>query len=576
VPEDPDQPRHFPPPGELISQEPDPAPAPSSAPDWIREEAVFELSDTAREAENSHHPPATWFRRLAGAGNDYRLTRFMLLRFTGLVYLVAFLVAAQQLIPLVGENGLLPAPLMVERVVGQLGSPVAAFEKVPSLFWFRCSDATIQAVTWSGVALSLLVMIGFANVPMLLLMWALYLSLLPIGQDFMGYGWDIQMLETGFLAIFLAPLLDPRPFPARPPSIIIIFLYRWLIFRIMLGAGLIKLRGDGVWSFRELSALFYHYETQPVPNPLSRLLHFAPPWFHKAGVLWNHFIELVAPWFAFFPRTFRHVAGVLMAGFQIILIFSGNLSFLNWLTIIPCLACFDDSFWRRMLPAWIVRRAEGRAENTPRSDVRGVITLTFAFIVAWLSMGPVRNLLSSRQAMNNSFDRFHLVNTYGAFGSVDKERFEIVFEGTTDAVPEALAEWREYDFKAKPGNPMRRPPVITPYHYRLDWETWFPWSTPGLGRQGWLPHFIWKLLHNDPGTLSLLSGNPFPEQPPTYIRAVLYRYKFAPPGNAEGAWWTRERVRVFIAPLSKDDPKLLQILQANGWLKTDGGLAPSI
>jgi hypothetical protein len=168
------------------------------------------------------------------------------------------------------------------------------------------------------------------------------------------------------------------------------------------------------------------------------------------------------------------------------------------------------------------------------------------------------------------------VNTYGAFGSVDKERFEIVFEGTTDAVPEALAEWREYDFKAKPGNPMRRPPVITPYHYRLDWETWFPWSTPGLGRQGWVPHFIWKLLHNDPGTLGLLSGNPFPGQPPTYIRAVLYRYKFAPPGNAEGAWWTRERVRIFIAPLSKDDPKLLQILQANGWLKTDGGLAPSI
>ena len=520
------------------------------------------------DGEGEITPLAVMLRRLVRAGEGYRLTRFVLLRFTGLVYFIAFLVAAQQFIPLVGSDGLLPAEPMVLRAVEHHGSASAVFWKMPSFFWFHCSDTLIRAVTWSGVALSLVVLAGFANVPILLALWALYLSLLPIGQDFTGYGWDIQLLETGFLAIFLAPLFDPRPFPARAPSIVIITLYRWLIFRIMLGAGLIKLRGDEVWSFKELSALFYHYETQPVPNPLSRLLHFAPQWFHKAGVLWNHFVELVVPWFGFGPRVARHVAGFLMASFQVILILSGNLSFLNWLTIVPCLACFDDTFWRRLLPRRLVSLAEGSARaNVTRSEAHTTAVLTFAMVVVCLSIGPVKNLLSPGQAMNTSFDRLHLVNTYGAFGTVDKERFEIILEGTDEAVPEMLSVWKEYPFKAKPGDPARRPAIITPYHYRLDWESWFPWSRPGLGRQRWMPHLIWKLLHNDPGALSLLGPNPFPDQPPTFIRASLYRYKFAPLGNSEGLWWTRERVGTFINPVSKEDAKLLAILKANGWVE---------
>ncbi len=512
---------------------------------------------------------ATWLRIvswLEREGGRYHLTRFMLLRFTGLVYLAAFLSAALQFIPLVGHDGLLPADLWVQNELTAYASPWDAFWERPSLFWFHCSDALISIVTWAGVALSVLVLCGFANSIMLLIMWMLYLSLLPIGQEWLGYGWDIQILETGFLGVMLSPLLDPRPFPRRAPPVLIVWLYRWLIFRIMLGAGLIKIRGDDCW--RDLTALYYHYETQPVPNPLSRFLHFMPHWFQKCGVAWNHFVELVVPWFGFYGRTARRLAGILMAGFMIVLILSGNLSFLNWLTIIPCLACFDDSFWRKVLPSFITRRAPGpEAVALPPSQGRFIVSLAFAGIVACLSAGPVRNLLSSQQFMNTSFDRLHLVNTYGAFGSIDRERLELVFEGTSDNTPAWFARWQEYEFKAKPTDPLRRPVVITPYHYRLDWAAWYPWHRGSPGYKKWVIHFLWNLLQNDAGTLSLLHGNPFPDAPPRWVRVSLYRYHFAPAGNAEGAWWTRERLGDFIQPLSTDNEALRQLVTAQGWLR---------
>jgi hypothetical protein len=536
-------------------------------------------------------PPSRWWSRatgwLAGQGEHYRLTRFMLLRFTGLVYFIAFLSAAQQFPALVGHDGLLPADLMVSRVLERFGSPWEVFWQHPSIFWFHCTDHMIAAVTWTGTLLSLLVLAGFANAVMLFVLWALYLSLLPIGQEWLSYGWDIQILETGFLGMMLCPLLDPRPFPRRAPPVLVIWLYRWLIFRIMLGAGLIKWRGDACW--RDLTALYYHYETQPIPNPLSRWLHFMPKWFHQAGVLWNHIVELIVPWFGFlgrWPRRLlglrwtrfrgeegawgvflcpRHVAGVLMVSFQVILIFSGNLSFLNWLTIIPCLACFDDAFWRRVLPPFLVRMAEQSAkEPLPASRGHHTAVLVHAVVVLWLSIGPVQNLVSSEQAMNTSFDRLHLVNTYGAFGTVDRERYELVFEGTTDAVAGPLSDWREYEFKAKPTDVMRRPVIITPYHYRLDWAAWYPWHRVP-GRNEWLPNFLWKLLHNDPATLGLLGVNPFPDTPPKHVRALVYRYQFAPPDHPGGAWWIRERAGVHIPALSLDSPNLRQAVRQLSW-----------
>jgi hypothetical protein len=526
-------------------------------------ESVLPAAEIPMPVESRLRRTLRW---LENAGENYRLTRFVLLRFLGLVWFVAFLSAAQQFIPLVGHDGLLPADLFVERVVSRFGSPWAVFWEAPSLFWFRCDDAMILAVTWTGVMISALVMCGFANSLMLLVLWALYFSLLPIGQEWFQYGWDIQILETGFLGVMLCPLLDPRPFPRRAPPILIVWLYRWLIWRIMMGAGLIKLRSDSCWT--DLTALYYHYETQPIPNPLARWLHFAPKWFHQAGVLTNHFVELVVPWFGFYGRWARHISGVLMVGFMGVLIITGNLSFLNWLTIIPALACFDDSFWRKVLPRkWLGCADASAAEHVGCSRVHLIVTLLFSGIVLWLSIAPVKNLFfTDQQAMNGSFDKLHLVNTYGAFGSIDRERFELVFEGTQDSIPEMLADWREYEFKAKPTDPMRRPVVITPYHYRLDWAAWFPWSKVP-GRNDWLPHFLWKLLHNDPGTLSLLAGNPFPDAPPKWLRVSVYRYKFAPPGQADGAWWTREHVGTHVRPVSLESANLRQPIENAGWLR---------
>jgi hypothetical protein len=509
----------------------------------------------------------------------YWLTRFAILRLVGFVYLMAFLVAARQSAPLFGHDGLTPADLYLDRLVEQAGSRAGAFFRLPTVFLLiGVSDGALAAVAWIGVALSALAVAGFSNAILMALLWAHYMSIVHVGQIWYGYGWEIQLLETGFLAIFLCPLLDPRPLPRRPPPVAVLWLFRWLAFRIMLGAGLIKIRGDACW--RDLTCLTTHYETQPIPNPLSRALHFMPVWFHKAGVLFNHLVELVAPWLAFWPRIARHVAGTLMVAYQIILIISGNLSFLNWLTIVPALACFDDSLLRRIVPGFLARRAEraagewaagaGPANAAAAGPSRLQFTTSMALVavVAFLSIGPVLNLVSSRQAMNTSFDRLHLVNTYGAFGSVGRQRPELVFEGTSDDTITPGTEWKEYEFYCKPGDPRRRPCQISPYHYRLDWQIWFA-AMAGPDRYPWTVHFAWKLLHGDPGALGLLADNPFPDAPPRAIRVVRYIYEFAPPDDPEGRWWIRSDPHDWLPPLRADDPRLRRFLASYGWIGRD-------
>jgi len=471
----------------------------------------------------------------------YWLTRFLILRLLGAIYAVAFLVAIKQIIPLIGANGLLPAGIFLQRITDSIGS-TGGFLRLPSIFWFTHSDTALLTAAWIGFLLSCVVLAGFANAPLLTILWFLYMSFVNVGQEWYGYGWEIQLLETGFLAIFLCPLLDPRPFPKRPPPILIIGLFRWLIFRIMLGSGLIKIRGDEV--LRNGTALYYHFETQPLPGPLSRWFHFLPHAFLKFGVWYNWIAELIAPWFVFWPRQARHIAGVLIIGLQLILILSGNLSFLNWLTIVPALACFDDGFLSKFLPRRLVRRAAAaetaNASAEPSRSMR-MTSWAVTVIIAILSIQPVFNLLSSRQIMNTSFDRLNLVNTYGAFGSVGRERLNVVFEGTMDSIPDDKANWKAYPYKYLPVALDRRPPQIAPYQPHLDWQMWFAaMSSPD--EYPWTLTLVSKLLHNDPGALGLFGGNPFPDHPPRYIRAILYRYKFAPPGNPLGHWWDRERV----------------------------------
>ena len=396
------------------------------------------------------------WRQLPGeAGSTYWLTRFVILRLLGFIYATAFLVAANQIIPLIGERGLLPLPLFVDRVRDALGSSFAAFLRLPSLFWFNHSDTALVVVAWIGFGLSCVVVAGYANAIMLGVLWFLYMSFVHVGQDWYSYGWEVQLLETGFLAIFLCPLLDARPFPRRAPPLVIFWLFRALIFRIMLGAGLIKIRGDASW--RDLTALYYHFETQPIPNGLSRWFHFLPRGVLRFGTLFNHIAELVAPWFVFWPRIARYVAGIIIIAFQIVIILSGNLSFLNWITIVPALACFDDRAWAKVLPRRLAHRAEVAAKSAKVSRPMQRIALAVTALVAVLSIQPLLNVLSAQQIMNTSFDPLDLVNTYGAFGAVGKERFNVVFEGTDSYFPDETATWKSYPYKGSAGGARRTP-----------------------------------------------------------------------------------------------------------------------
>jgi hypothetical protein len=503
--------------------------------------------------------------------DSYWLTRFAILRLLGFVYAVAFLAAAMQILPLIGSHGLLPVDSFLAAVKNALGSTSAGFVRLPSLFWFDHSDTALQLASWIGVILSCVVFAGYGNAIVMAVLWMLYMSIVHVGQDWYGYGWEIQLLETGFLAIFLCPLLDGRPFPKRDPPLVMIWLFRWLIFRIMLGAAIIKLRGDPAW--RNLTALYYHFETQPIPNPLSRCFHFLPHWMLKGGVLFNFLAELIAPWFAFYPRIARHIAGLIMVAFQFSLILGGDLSFLNWLTIVPALACFDDSFWAKLLPRAVVNRAIAAAAAAQPSRPMRNAAWTVAAIVGVLSVLPVSNMLSPRQIMNTSFDPLDLVNTYGAFGSVGRERLNVIFEGTDATALDANTVWKAYPYKALPVELNRTPPQIAPYQPRLDWQMWFA-SMSTANEYPWTLHLVWKLLHNDPGALSLFGGNPFSKKPPRYIRAMLYRYAFARPGNPEGDWWTREKLGVWLPPLSVDDPRLLELLKEAGWLDGTNRVSP--
>jgi hypothetical protein len=505
----------------------------------------------------------------------YHLARFLILRLLGLVYLTGFAILINQGLPLLGSHGLLPVGEFTARVSERLGGSGAGFLRLPSLFWFAHSDSLLMGLAWCGALLSLSVLLGVTNAAVMAALWGLYLSFVHVGQDWYGYGWEIQLLETGFLAIFLCPWGSLRPFPRRRPAPVVIYLNRWLIFRIMVGAGLIKIRGDSCW--RDLTCLWFHYETQPNPNPFSRVLHFAPHGVNTAGVVFNHVTELVMPWLMLFGRQATRLAGLFFVAFQVSLIISGNLSFLNWLTIVPALACFDDAFLARVMPAALTRWAtdaeagSGTActrEPARRRRIRAATLAGVAALLLGLSVPVVQNLLSVHQMMNTSFGSWDLVNTYGAFGSVGRERREIVFEGTADAAPDSGATWREYQFKCAPCDPKRPPCVITPYHYRLDWQIWFA-AMARPDDYPWTLRFAFKLLHNDEGTLSLLAGNPFPDTPPRFVRARLYIYRFARPET--GRYWDRELVGEWIPPLSVDDPRLLSFLRAYGWLDARAG-----
>jgi hypothetical protein len=342
---------------------------------------------------------------------------------------------------------------------------------------------------------------------------------------------------------------------------VVIWLLRWVLFRLMVGAGLIKLRGDECW--RDLTCLYTHYEVQPLPNPLSWYFNQLPHWVNQGGVLFNHYAELVAPFLVFGPRRVRLLGGVSIIAFQFMLILSGNLSWLNWLTITVAVASLDDRALLALSPARLRARWGDLARAHPLPKARRIAVIVLATLVAVLSINPVVNLFSSTQSMNDSFDPLQLVNTYGAFGSVGRERDEIIIEGTNDEDPDQ-ASWSPYEFRCKPGDPERRPCVVAPYQYRIDWQMWFA-AMSNYRQDPWIVHLIYKLLLGDTAVLSLLAHNPFPDHPPKYVRADLYRYELTRFADKTSAYWKREKVGQYLPAIAVDEPVLLEFLRRHRW-----------
>ncbi|KAH9495664.1 Lipase maturation factor 1 [Bulinus truncatus] len=494
----------------------------------------------------------------------------------GFIYFVAYLVSLHQNKQLIGLNGLLPANTYLNTVRKHVGltSTWSLISAAPTLLWFvdyeKDLNFWLDVIAWTGLAIAMFMIItGAGNWPLLMFQWMLYHSLANVG-------WESQVLETGFLTAFLCPMLSLSSAPkSTPPSRIIIFAYRWLIFRIMLGAGLIKIRGDKCWL--DLTCMNYHYETQPVPNPMSYFMHQSPEFFHKFEVLSNHFVELVAPFFLLIPRRLCMVGGAIQILFQAVLIISGNLSFLNWLTILPSLACYDDASLSWMfssspnsVKSTAVKLNMKMTKTTKRNVtglIRRIFNISFGLLIAYLSIPVIQNLLSSQQAMNTSFDPLRLVNTYGAFGSITKKRTEVIFFGTNSSDPESTtAIWEEYQFKCKPGDTLRRPCIISPYHYRLDWLMWFA-AFQNYNHNPWLVHLAAKFLVNDEDTGTLIAFNPFQgESPPRFVKADHYRYIFAKIGSpeaSEGHWWKRKKIGSYLPIVSLDS--LGPMMDRMGW-----------
>ncbi|MET9730987.1 lipase maturation factor family protein [Streptomyces sp. NPDC006458] len=462
---------------------------------------------------------------------DYWMSRLVFQRALAAVYLTAFLTAALQFRALMGERGMLPVPRFVARV---------RFRDAPSVFQLHYSDRFFAACAWAGCAVSAALLAGldswlplWGGMLLWLLPWVLYLSVVNVGQTWYAFGWESLLLEVGFLAAFLGN-------DEVAPPIVVLFLLRWILFRVEFGAGLIKMRGDACW--RNLTCLDYHHETQPMPGPLSWFFHHLPRPLHRVEVAANHVVQLGVPLLLFTPQPVASAAAALMIVTQLWLVLSGNFAWLNWITIVLALSAV---------------RFPADPPSVPDAPLwYEVVVLAVAALIVFLSYRPVLNMISRRQVMNRSFDPLHLVNTYGAFGSVNQFRYEVVIEGTLDDAPRAESDWREYEFRGKPGDPRRWPRQFAPYHLRLDWLMWFAGLSPGYAG-AWFGVLVERLLEDDRATLKLLRRSPFPPgTPPRFVRASLFRYRYTTWRELRetGACWERTYVREYLPPTRLDRP----------------------
>ncbi len=468
----------------------------------------------------------------------YTLVSWVFLRVFGAIYVAAFASLSVQILGLIGHDGILPARDFFEAAHQALGS--GAYRLLPSLFWVSSSDTALVAATIVGMVLGLLVVVDRWTRPALIGLFALYLSCVYAGQDFMSFQWDSLLLEAGFLAIFLTG-----------GSRIVVWLYRWLVFRYVFTAGLVKLlSGDPSW--RNLTALEYHFWSQPLPTPLAWYAAQLPSWLLVAGTAATLAVELGSVFLIFLPRRMRAVAAGCILLFQSLIVLTGNYNFFNLLTMLLCIFLFDDAALGRVMPRAFESLARRRVPLP--GGAATVIAAMLAVLVVPVGLNRIwqtvaRADLPALGALTRAVSPWLIVNPYGLFAVMTTTRPEIVIEGSADG-----KEWREYVFRYKPG-PLSRPALWNiPHQPRLDWQMWFA-ALGSMRENPWIVMLMWRLLQGSAPVLALLESNPFADAPPKYVRAQLYDYRFAdrPTHFSTGQWWVRRSEGLYFPQVSTVD-----------------------
>ena len=485
----------------------------------------------------------------------FQLSRALFLRLLGAIYLLAFGSLSVQILGLIGTNGLLPVDEFLERGREFYGSD--AYYLLPTLLWFSATDAMLHYLCFGGIALAVLAIIGITPIFTFAALWLFYLSLTVGGQTFLSFQWDTLLLESGLLACLYAPTgwrlgvtLEPRP------SAVVRWLVWGLAFKVTLLSGVTKLvSGDQTWS--SLSALTFHYQTQPIPAWTSWFIHHFPDWFQQVSVIFMFGVEILVPFLIFVPVRFRSVrvfACGLLCLLQLVIALTGNYGFFNLLTIVLYLTLLDDGYVQHLLP----RRMIGTSQmNGPKNRHEPmpwrVAVVSVAIIVAgistltlWREATYTRPQPDWSNRVTNLVRPIRSINGYGLFRTMTTERLEVVIEGTGND-----GQWKDYSFRWKPGALSQRPSFVQPHMPRLDWLMWFAALDP-YAHQHWLGSLVEHILHQSPTVMGLLAEDPFPDGPPEFVRLAIYEYRFTTPDERTkaGNWWHRELRSYLSEPMS--------------------------
>ena len=485
------------------------------------------------------------------------LVRALFLRLLGVVYLVAFASLWVQVHGLVGSGGILPVGEFLERAGSVLGD--GAWLRVPTFCWLNSGDAALDIQCGLGVALALALLAGAAPAAASAGLWALYLSLFTAGQEFLAFQWDLLLLETGFLAILWSPATWRPQWVWPAPSRAVLWLLRWLQFRLMFSSGFVKLAsGDPAW--RDLRALDFHYETQPLPSWTSWYVHHLPEWFHSSEVLGTFAIELIVPFAIFAGRRARLGAASAFALLQVAIAATGNYGYFNLLVLLLCVPLLDDGCFRRLAGRVAKVPPARQLESGPgarwgRLSWKHPVTLPvlLLLLLSSVQLAATIGLPVSRPSLlaetRRALGPFRLSSSYGLFAVMTTERPEIVVEGSMDG-----EHWRVYEFKWKPGYPGRAPGFVAPHMPRLDWQMWFAALRSYQGAP-WFERLLARLLQGSPEVAGLMESSPFPR--PRYVRALLYDYRFTDrqERGESGNWWRRRLLGAYSPMLFLRQPQ---------------------